>query len=474
MEKLEFGQSVVGLLVDGVADTAYTGATLRMEQPRGVVVEVPYLQHGDTEQFEHVEEWFATQTPPKNMKLETPQGVVCLFDIRWRGHTSSVGVSLGQLAPTETLLGQRTAALEEPLTVTEVHSHVDGLREWTRETGVEMDHEADDEGLATGVLVHVKSGQGEAWQQGEATLYFANEWHTEYPNGNEVGGLNITDASVLVSTFPTPRPFAEHLSEQRKVVHLLVLLAGTPIKFRRHRVADETIVMLTLGGTVASHPRADLISSQTVREYASVKPTKTDLGDFLTHMPDVGAAGMARWAEESEKWRRFVLPAVGVLGRKEAFMEDVIVSLSMSIEAAGQIIGERKGEEQTYSQRGKPITATYVYRVLDFVGVQWSEGGLDNVSLANAVANTYNTIKHFDRGEFPERSTSHIVSVATRYIVRLLTLHILDPEGELLKPWREANALWRVSRLLEVYKVSINKKGHFAALDEAGDNLAAE
>jgi hypothetical protein len=41
---LEFGDSLAGLLVDGVEETPYTGATLKMRAGDGVVVEVPYLR----------------------------------------------------------------------------------------------------------------------------------------------------------------------------------------------------------------------------------------------------------------------------------------------------------------------------------------------------------------------------------------------------------------------------------------------
>lgn len=43
IESIGFGESVAGLLVDGVVDTLYTGATLKLERGRGVVVEIPFI-----------------------------------------------------------------------------------------------------------------------------------------------------------------------------------------------------------------------------------------------------------------------------------------------------------------------------------------------------------------------------------------------------------------------------------------------
>lgn len=459
IESLAFGQSLSGLLVDGVEETPYTGATLRLEEPRGVVVDVPYVHHDDTEQFRHVDGWFNTQTPPMNLILQTPDGQVGLFGIKWRGHSVSSGVSLGKLAPAETVLGRCEASLDEPLKLAEVRSQVDGLRQWTRFYGIETEPETDDDGLTQGLVVRVRSGGEVTWQQGEVTLKFVTTWKTNHPEEDPHGGLDIREHVVLVSQFPTTRPFNDHLAEQRKVVSLLTLITGHPILFRRHQVWDETIVSRSVGGTILGHPRVDLISTQTVRDYTQPRLRKTEADDMLVRLPDVGEAGMSRWAEQFETWKRFIFPAVGVLGRREAFMEDVIISTSMSIEAAGQIIGVRDGEEPTY-YRGRPTTATNVYRCLNLLGVPWGSITTDHQSLARAVANTYNDIKHFDRGEFPETSVSHTISHITKMIVRLLTLHILDESGGLLRQYREQGAMWKVQRYSEVYGLTFDERGH--------------
>src|SRR5690625_2044020 len=99
IESLEFEQSVAGLLIDGVEDTPYTGATLKMERPKGALVEVPFIERDEQNQFSHVSEWFSTTNPPLNMYLETPNGRIGLFGNRWGGHRHSGGVSLGKIRP---------------------------------------------------------------------------------------------------------------------------------------------------------------------------------------------------------------------------------------------------------------------------------------------------------------------------------------------------------------------------------------
>ena len=456
---LTFGQSIAGLLVDGVDGTPYTGATLRLEPERGVIVEVPYIHRDETGQFTHVDEWFRTQTPPQNLVLTTPSGWVGLYGIRWQGTSVRSGVSLGQLRPSETLLGRYEGPLDQPFVIREARSEIDGLREWTRFFGIDSEPETDENGLTQGLHVHVRSGGEASWQQGEATMKLVTQWHTDHPEGDPHGGLNIAEKVVLTSTFTTPRPFADHLNEQRKVISLVTLLAGRPVHFRKHQVTDELIVNRSAGNTILSHPRKDLISSHTVREYEQPQATRRDFDELLARLPEIGERGLTAWATQYEPWRRFILPAVGVLGRRGAFTEDVIISTSMSLEAAGQIIGVRDGEEPTYTKYGKTTTATNVYRCLQLLDVKWGSIAPDHVSLAKAVANTYNDIKHFDRGEFPDASVSRVISTITRMIVRLLTLHIIDESGQLLKNYREDGAMWRVQRYSEVYHLTFNERG---------------
>lgn len=56
IDSLEFGDSLAGLLVDGVEETPYAGATLKLVSPGGVRVEVPYISYDETGQFRHVQE----------------------------------------------------------------------------------------------------------------------------------------------------------------------------------------------------------------------------------------------------------------------------------------------------------------------------------------------------------------------------------------------------------------------------------
>lgn len=122
VERIRFGDTLAGLLDDGVAGAPYAGCTLRMVEPSGPLIDVPYIQDDQRMQFEPVQQWFSTRTPLANMVLRTDEGEFSLFDIEWSGHSVKCGngVSLGKLRPTEIVLSRREAKLASLLRVTEL------------------------------------------------------------------------------------------------------------------------------------------------------------------------------------------------------------------------------------------------------------------------------------------------------------------------------------------------------------------
>jgi hypothetical protein len=434
-----------------------------MTEDEGIIVEVPFIHRGETSQFHHVDDWFGTQSPPFNVKLLTPSGPnVMMFGVKWISHSVRLGVSMGRLAPSEVLFADRDAFFLNPLKVTEAVSHVDGLPEWLNTEMIDFDTQRKEDGTPDGLLVRIYEKKEQSWQQGTATLSVESDWHTEFPDGNYHSGLNISSWQVLVSRFPEPRPMADHLAEQKIVIHLVTLLSGEPIRFRRHRVSDKSIVRSKPMGNEQDYPRVDLITSQTVGDYAKPYPDERQLGDFVAYFRALGTDGMAKWSQEYDKWSRCILPSVGVLSRREAADEDVVMSTSLTMEAAGSLIGVRDGEAVTYNPRNqRPTTATNVYRCLHVLGLNYDEIAPDLSSVAYLIANTYNDIKHFDRQKYPTPQEAHVVASICRFVVRLLALHIIDDTGELLTEYREHGALRRIDNLRDTYGLRISNRGRF-------------
>ena len=473
VEKLKFGDALTGLLVDGVEETPYAGCTLRMEAPNGPMIEVPYVHSDPSGQFQPVQAWFSKRTPPENMVIKTADGDISLYEIQWMGQSVKSGraISIGKLQPTEIVLAHRQASLSDRLAIKEVRSHIDGLKEWSNFTAIKQEKKKNDRGLIRKLLVEVESVAVVTWIQGNATMTLQTDWKTADKEVDDDKSFSIFEWAVLDSKFSAPAIFFDHLVEQRKVLHLLVLMFDGAIHFRQHRVRDETFSAPSGNGN-EYQPFVELISRRTVRDYAEPRPTKQELNHPLVYLRQVGPEGMQQWADSYDEWRRFILPTVGVLGRRGAFVEDIVVSLSMGLEAGGQLLGRREGEEATYGKhRGKPTTATDVYRCLHSLNVDWGDHIESIAGLSFAVANTYNGIKHFDRGEFPDDQETYLVSLVLRQVVRLMALNLLDPSGELIKEFQEARALWRIQDYLSLNELRILKDGTWesAPLPPAGE-----
>lgn len=75
-----------------------------------------------------------------------------------------------------------------------------------------------------------------------------------------------------------------------------------------------------------------------------------ELGNPIADLHQISAEGFETWANNYEAWKRFTLPSASILGRDGAFLEDLIISTSMSMEAAGGIIGERPGKKVAWGK----------------------------------------------------------------------------------------------------------------------------
>lgn len=472
--ELEVGDSMAVLLVDGVEATPYVGATLRMTE-NGVEVEVPYLPGFVVPQFAGVDHWFRQMSPPDNVLVHTREGNIVLYGCRWRGHSDAAGsrVGSGRFAATEALLNDRDSTLADPLTVKSCQSRADGLNRWSRMTAFASESTVDEQNRTMALDIRVEGPDPVEWSQGEATLRVRSTWTVGHVEDGYSRTHPIDDYVVFESEWDEPRPFVDHLVEQRKVLHLLVFLFGTALSFRKHSVRDETITTRTMDGTVRDHPLVEVISARTMRERAQPVSSKEKLGRPLLVLEEVGAAGLATWAANYEAWERFILPSVTIIGQQHRFAEDIVTSTSMSLEAAGQLIGERVGEDVTYG-RGGLTTATNVYRCLDVLNIGWGDYIHSQVGLARAIANSYNSIKHANRGAFPDRVQTLLISEVSELVVRLLAVRLTGQGTELLQRFSQGSELWKLKQSFDAYRIRIaDDRGSWVSVDAEASGAGA-
>lgn len=469
IESFEFGDNLSGLILDGVAETPSVGVVLKFTRDRGVLVEVPYHADDDVAQFEHVRVWFREKEPPANMVLLTREGPVSLFDNAWSAHSENYGgmrASVGFVRPSLTVLGLRDGEHSDALVVGELHSRMDALNEWSRLSSVSSDRETDALRRIQSVTMTLHEDDGIAWQQGDATMRIRAGWfHSTGEDGYD-RKTTVMDNVRIESVFDSgPRAFWDHFVEQRKVANLLVFLFGRPLSFREHRLRDDRFALRSQDGHIYGHPFVEIISRHTYQERITEIPSQMDLGRPLAFLKEVGADGLENWSETYETWKRFILPSLGVLGRTGRFIEDIVISTSMSIEAAGTLLGEQPGEDATLTRRGKPrpTTATYAYRCLAVLDVRWPDRIDDRLGLSRAIAKNYNSMKHYDRGDFPDLAESHVVSSVNQMIVRLLALHLTGRGEELLARFRKSNELYEIEQALDAYGIRVDENGEWSS-----------
>jgi hypothetical protein len=467
VEHLDFDDSIAGLLVDGDPDSPYVGGTLRMLRGRGVEVQVPYLSSHRSAQFASVDTWFSQQTPPKNMELYTPNGTLSLFDVTWGGHSENwggVAASIGTLRPSEAVLRERDGDLAEPLEFRTLQSRLDGLSIWARAQAIMSDSTTDEEGRVQSVTYTLNGDELVAWDQGPLRMSLTSTWTTDPQTDGYAASNQLQDFVVLrshVRDEGVVLPFWDHFVEHRKLATLLVFLFGRSISFREHHLQDERFAARMMGGTVYNHPFYEVVSRHTYRDREAPVPTKEALGRPLAYLPQIGAEGLAKWSEAYDAWNRFILPSSGVLGRTRPFIEDIVISTSMSIEAAGAILGRQAGEDELWNGRGRTPTKVNAYRCLQYLELPLEVLG-DRVGLAIAIANNYNDVKHYDRGDFPEHGATFLVSRLNRLIVRLIALSLADANGALLLPYRNGSELHEIKQEIDGWKAHVDHDGNWS------------
>ena len=416
------GDIVSGVLVDDVKGTPYVSASLIYDEKTGIRVEVAYIGDHDIDQFASCEKWFSQNEIPSNLLLMTQDGKISLFGCTAAGRQStfSSGISIGRIRPSYVVMHERDGELQDPFAVEFCESQIDGLYEWTSITAVETVHETDENGRLKGVLIGVKSPKGISWMQDDATMTLDIDWSTS-PSSS---GVVVSESVVLRSTFSENRPVEDHISQQRKVLALLTLCFGYPVQFRRHRIKDEGFPDKALSGESVGVSYVEVYRRRSHRNKTHPKPEKRDLQRPFATIQEVGQPGLEKWSSNYDAWSRFIFPSISALNRQGAILENIVVNTCMGLEAAGSIFGKIPGEEQTTGRGGSATTATYMFRSvaqsgLDIQGIAESRTGL-----AKAIANNYNTIKHYGRGHFPDATETYYVGEISLIIARIIAVSL--------------------------------------------------
>lgn len=459
---IDFGDSITGLLVDYENDTPYVGATLRLTQEEGVVVEVPYVLDDRRGQFSHVRRWFQSQKLPASLVLLTSDGSIGLIENRWRSYSENYGqniASVGKFRPEYTVLGFMPENQSDDLKVNEVNSWIDGLNYWSPVSALREKPIIDERGLAQSLEIKTESASIMCWRGENAMMELRTTWegksrHDGYSHRLSVDG----NVSLVSKTHSGLVEIHEHVAEHRKFKHFMIFNFGCQLSFRRHRFRDDRFAMHSLDGSRVAHSSlVEFLSSETIRERRTDIPATRKLIHPIAELEEIGAEGLEAWSLNYDEWERFILPSVNVLGRKNGLIEDSIISTCMSMEAAGVKIGSVEGEERLGVKNGRKniSIAACIYRCLKLIDVKWPEQICGYEGLAKAIADVYNSIKHADRGAFPDGLKVHVVWKVNEIIVRMLAVHIAGAGDRVFPRYRDSMELFSVEQLLSSYNCRI-------------------
>lgn len=463
---LDFGDSITGLLVDYEDDTSYVGATLRLTQEEGVVVEVPYVLYDRREQFLHVRRWFQSQKLPASLVLLTSGGAIGLFENRWRSYAEPYGnnvASVGRFCPDYTVLGFMPERQLDDLKVNEVNSWIDGLNHWSPVSALCEKPIVDERGLAQSLEIKTESTSIMCWRGENVMMELRTTWegksrHDGYSHRLSVDG----NVSLVSKTLSGLAEIHKHVAEHRKFQHFMIFNFGCQLSFRRHCFRHDRFAMRSLDGSRAAHSSlVEFLSSETIRERRFDIPATRKLMHPIAELEEIGVEGLEAWSLNYDEWERFILPSVNVLGRKDGLIEDSIISTCMSMEAAGVKIGPVEGEGPMgvkSGQRNVPIAAC-IYRCLKLIDVKWPDRICGYEGLARSIADVYNSIKHADRGAFPDGLKVRVVWKVNEIIVRMLAVHIAGAGDRVFPRYRNSMELFSVDQLLSSYNCRIAHDG---------------
>lgn len=443
--ELVAGDKRVGLLLHSYADEAsVTAGVAWLDQNRGFRVELPYLAFVD--QFNDPSSWFDDRDLPANLIFRSEKYNAALFGCSVSRIVSAGRISVGGILAREAILYERESHVDAPLTVSTFHSVVDGLAEWTDLKSVEWDTKdvAGPRGTVRQVHYEVQQRDSITWYQGEAKMMIRTEWGSEQDDPRP--GIHLNDEVVVVSKFRTARPIADHLREHAKLRAFLAINFGAKVYFRKHRVRDQLFPFSTMDGKAHGAERHRAYLSETVSEHFRPEPKKNTFTWPILSVRDITDADLTRWAARFDGFSRTILPIAALFRREVNSTEERVINSSMAVEALGQELPVEIGEEATYSKSRRLTTATYFFRVIRFSGIDFAPISPTESALAWALANTYNRVKHADRGDFPNPTHSYFAGELALLAMRVSLMKRLATGTT---PIERYNASWGVGQLFE-------------------------
>lgn len=410
------GDARVGHLFDGIDDNLPDQvATLTFEATRGAELTVPFFwedEGGPNPQYRKAREWFDLQneTLPKTLVFADDKGHVTLTGLHVSG--SSIGsVPVGRARAQAVIFGRPRSHRDEYL-VNELMSTIDGLEEFAGFRPVNIEHGQTEDGHRRTTVV-LDASEVVEWETGGFKYKIQSNlsWH---------GGRSFTvdDSRPYISTAREGgATLWDHLEAQWPIRALLVLVHGTKLAWRSHRLRDNEFPMWMLNGSDRGPYAVEVQLAGTIEQHRFPEPTSHSLALVPLTLSELGAEGMKRWVElyADPNFERAIQPAVEVLNGASRFLEPQLMMLAISLDYLGYF---RFGDGR------RRTMADHIQKCLDEASLDWPEIG-SREGIAKAIAAVNNDLKHPDRQTNPDSDVLAGISALAEIIVRAQVFDLL-------------------------------------------------
>ena len=419
-------------------------ANLTMDERGRVEVEVSFID--GVAQFEQASNWFRNRNPPETFVFAEHAGTATMTGMRWARHTGSTFVT-GALRPDCTILG-RPRSINSSYKLREMMTNLDGLTRWANFMPVRTSDER-----AGTVTVTVAAPSPMSFRAAGFTYSIVENAPWSARSGSR---FHVESEAAIVTHAYRGATAEEHLTAQWPIRALLTLLYAAPVRWRRHRIRDDTFPMWMLAGQPRSATFTDLIHARTAEDATLPAAKDASFAMAALDLADLGARGLRRWVTlyQDDIFRRAIEPAVEVLNGASKFLEPQVMMLAMALDALGFYRDpDRKRGTAMWAQIERCILAAN----LDVSRIGSSKG------VALLIANTNNDLKHPDRLARPDHMRLSLVADLATTILRSQLFDLLSqPKNRLeqFMTWGEAEQSFAV---FARNQVRVDDAGHLTS-----------
>jgi hypothetical protein len=441
----------VGHLLDGNDDLLPDQvAVLTFDEQRGATLTVPYFwdSNGVNPQYAKAARWFDLNDPelPSALMFLDERGFVTMSEAYVRA--STIGNVMRGKAGAQAVIFGRPRVLRESYQVEQFVSTLDGLDEFAAFRIAIVDREQ----LLSGtqqVTVTLDSSDSVQWEVGgfSYSIQAAVSWR--------VGRRLSVDESParLLTAKEGGASFSEHFLAQSPIRALLVLIHGTPLAWRSHRLRDDEFPTWMMDGSDREAAEVDVQLAGTVGQHGMAPPNTNRFALSVVGLRDLGPAGMCRWIElyAEKDLQRAIQPAVEVLNGASKFLEPQLMMLAISLDHFGFY---RFGDGSR-----RPLS-DHILKCLESAQLDWPEIG-PRSGIARAIASVNNDLKHPDRRKAPSRDVLLAVTSLAKIVARAQIFDLLGLEERYLHKFLGSNDSAHAVRTFTERGITINDSGHF-------------